>query len=516
MQPPEKPPEHLAEILSSLWLRSLAVGNRAGAEPRALQLDLTRSRPVDDNAFAADLDRTVENSFNIHRDGNRLVFKEEENPQARLLAEARNDRLFEDGSDKAELAKHARYALSGSEEVSRDFVAVVLGPHWKESPWDGPVQVVTPDRWGDRMPLVVLPEAPADLDRQLGPWLKAHMPSGRNTVRFLFPKPSMGSLYRDRELLVAARAVLRAGQWMDQNAAYRPLHKKYKKQLEDALKERFSQFALLDRWNYQNPERSRFHLEGIQAQGEAIPGAVEQAIRTNLFEAETFQELVLALADGQAPVSKLLSELREPRPNGEPCLPWLGETLVKERLVRLCARGLVALNLRGTETLQRKPGEDEQEAWQRMKGRLPGGRQLEEVWILRPVAQGSSGTVAPEGGGNPGGASPTAAGNGGAGAVQHPTPPPFVPGGGGGMPPGGLFGGGSTPATPIRRSLEFPSNSPINLLGQAEKSRIGLASKVHQASLRVESITGAQLQEMLRKLPDGMRYQLELEVDEAP
>lgn len=510
MQHPEKPPERLAELLSSLWLRSLAVGKTAGAEPRALQLDLTRASRIDDNAFAADLDRTVENSFNIHRDGNRLVFREEENPQARLLAEARNDRLFADGSDVAELAKHARYALSGSEDVSRDFVVVVLGPRWQDAPWDGPVQVVPPPSWGDRLPLMVLPEAPSSPGALLGPWLKTHVPSGRNTVRFLYPKPSQGHLYRDRELLVAARAVLRAGQWMDSNPTYRPLHKKYKKQLEDALKDRFGRFAVLDRWNFQDPKQSVFHEEGIQAQGPAVPGAVETALRTNLFEAEVFEEFVATLAAGQQSVARLLSELREPRPNGEPCLPWLGETLVKERLVRLCARGRVALNLRGTETLQRKAGEDEQDAWQRMKGKLPGGKQLEEVLILPPVAEGATGT--------PGGASPTAAGNGGASATQDPVPPYVpVPAGGGGPPlppPGGLFGGTPTAAAPQRRTVESAPNSPLNLLGQLEKSKVGPGTKVHSASLRVEGMSGAQLQDWIRKLPDGLRYGLSLEVEE--
>ncbi len=506
IQHPEKPPQHLSEMLSSLWLRSLAVARHAGAEPRALQLDITRDRRVDDNTFAADLDRTVENSFNIHRDGNRLVFREEENPQARLLAEARNDRLFADGSDHAELARHARYVLSGSEDISRDFVAVVLGPKWVEEPWIGPVQVVPPEQWKDRLPLVVLPEAPAALGPQLGPWLKAHLATGRNTVRFLFPKPSTGNLYRDRELLVAARAVLRATEWSEHNSAYRPLHKKYRKQLEDALKERFSQFAVLDRWSFQNPERSQFNVESLNAQGAAIPPAVEQAIRDNLFEAEAFQELVLQLAQAQAPVSRLLSDLREPRPNEERCLPWLGETQVKERLLRLCSRGTVALNLRGAETLQRAAGEPEADAWQRMKGRLPGGRQLDEVLILPPLPQGSSGTVgAMEGGG---GASTTSGGHQGPGAVHEtPTPP---------VPPSGLFGAGPAPALPARRNLEAPANSSLNLLGYLETSRVGPGAKVHRAEVRVEGITGSQLQELLRKLPDGMRYGLSLEVDQTP
>lgn len=80
---------HLQEIVGALWLRSIAVGNLAGAEPQTLQVDITRSKAVDDNAFNVELATIVENSFNIHQDGNRLVFREEENLQERLRGDLR-------------------------------------------------------------------------------------------------------------------------------------------------------------------------------------------------------------------------------------------------------------------------------------------------------------------------------------------------------------------------------------------------------------------------------------------
>ena len=104
---------HLKEIVSALWLRSIAVGNMAGAEPAVLQTDITRDEPVDDNAFEAELSCIVENSFNIHEVGGRLVFKEEENPQAMVMASARNDKLFQDRSDHVELAR--KYGTSSPE-----------------------------------------------------------------------------------------------------------------------------------------------------------------------------------------------------------------------------------------------------------------------------------------------------------------------------------------------------------------------------------------------------------------
>jgi len=117
---------HLHQIVGSLWLRSIAVGNLAGAEPAILQVDITREKPLDENAFRVELATIVENSFNIHQDGQRLVFREEENPQAKLMACARNDKLFSDGSDLAQLAKEIRYVVGGSEEVAKTFRVIAL------------------------------------------------------------------------------------------------------------------------------------------------------------------------------------------------------------------------------------------------------------------------------------------------------------------------------------------------------------------------------------------------------
>jgi hypothetical protein len=54
---------HLQEIVGALWLRSIAVGNLAGAEPVVLQADITKAEPIDDNAFQVELATIVENSL---------------------------------------------------------------------------------------------------------------------------------------------------------------------------------------------------------------------------------------------------------------------------------------------------------------------------------------------------------------------------------------------------------------------------------------------------------------------
>jgi hypothetical protein len=126
---------HCEEIISALWLRSLTVDRLAGAEPAELQIDITRSKPIDDNQFEAELSTIVDNSFNIHPVGGRLVFKHEENARSKLLAHAKNDKLFQHGEDIDHLAKEIRAVIGGPEEVSQKFRVVVLKRKWESDPW---------------------------------------------------------------------------------------------------------------------------------------------------------------------------------------------------------------------------------------------------------------------------------------------------------------------------------------------------------------------------------------------
>ena len=236
-------------------------------------------------------------------------------------------------------------------------------------------------------------------------------------MRFLLPRVGSSSVFYDRDLLVLARAEMKALEWSSQTPEYRKLHTKYQGELRDILKKRFDRFAVLHRWNFADPAQCEFHVEAVKATGVQIPEAIETALVNDLFVPEDFAELVLTAAGDNASVGKLLRELQEPRPAGQDCIPWLGETAMKERILRLCARGKIAINLRGMEYLQAMPGEDEDAAWRRLRPKLSyTGRQLDEVFLLVPSAVPATGGAAPTG----------------------PTTPP----------PGGLFGGGATKADP--------------------------------------------------------------------
>lgn len=506
---------HLQEIVGALWLRSIAVGNSAGAEPPTLQVDITRSKPIDDNAFQVELATIVENSFNIHQEGTHLVFREEENPRARLMACARNDKLFADGSDQTQLAKQISYVIGGTEEVPKTFRVITLPKSWQSDPWTPIDETERPDHWDGRIPILVLPEEPENMDQCLGRWLKNHLQKRRNTIRFLLPRSGSKNVFLDRDLLILTRAEMKAQEWGAQNPEYRRLHKEFENALRDNLKKRFDRFALLQRWNFADPNQCHFSVETLKKQGSQIPEGIEETIANDLFVPEDFEDLVLQAAANNDPLGKLLREFQEPRPAGKDCIPWLGETAMKERILRLCARGKIAINLRGLEYLQAHPGEDAEAAWKRLRPKLSyTGRQLDEVFVMEPSAVPTTGGSTPP---SVPASSSAAQSLFGVDGASNPAPSSFTePSPAEGTPsPSEMFAGNATPAVSKPRiSFHNPPTSPLNLIGKMESWGIGPATQVAEVSLKVPAATGAQLKDLLKKLPDGMTFEIQLEKED--
>jgi hypothetical protein len=333
-------------------------------------------------------------------------------------------------------------------------------------------------------------------------------------VRFLLPRTDSSNLYLDRDLLVLARASMKAQEWSAQSPEYRRLQTKYQGELRDLLKKRFDRFAILQRWNFINPMECVFQVESLRAQGAQIPEAIERAIAEDLFVPEDFADLVREAAGESASLGKLLRELQEPRPAGQDCIPWLGEPAMKERILRLCARGRIAINLRGTEYVQAEPGEQEETAWRRMKPKLSvTGRQLDEVFLMLPSAVPATG-----------GSTPPAPNMVESAAVVYPSdgtsPDPvretqaldgYTPATSDGI--GSIFGGGPSIRTRVRHSN--PPTSPLNLIGKIEGWGVGPATPVSDVTIRLSAATGAQLKELLKKLPDGLTFELSLEKEEG-
>ena len=401
-----------------------------------------------------------------------------------------------------------RYVLGGTESVAKAPRVVVLGANWTAEPWSGLDEADLPAQWDDRIPLLVVPEPPDKVQARLGTWLKERLQTRRNAVRFLLPRDGSENLFYDRDLLVLARAVLLADKWKAQNPEFKKLHQKYERELRDILKRRFDRFAILATWNFQAPSQCTFHIESHKEEGSKIPEKVDELVAKNLFVSEDFDALVLAAAAQNESVGKLLRELQEPRPGGADCIPWLGETLMKEKLVRICARGEVAINLRGMEHLQVRAGENEESAWKRMRGKLGTGKHLDETYVLLPQAVPHAEgvvppVVPPQGTGQLSLHPPTTAGETGGDNSQPPIATP---------PDGNIFVDGPTRSTKLLSTAG--ATSALNLLGKVESWGITTGTQVQDVQLKVANLTGAQLNDLLRKLPDGITYELILNKEE--
>ena len=494
------PVPNARELISAIWVRSMSPSKIAGGTPAALHLDITRDQVVDDNAFQAELVLLIENSVNIHGDevqGGPLRFGTTENPRSKVRACAKNDKLWHPNASTtaaqttvypARDVEHIRNTLkhilvpdSGT-PASR---VVVLGSSWNSDPWSEVDDNDHPSKW-DRPVLLVMPEQAGntaqDASKLLGPWLAKFVQTRRNTVRFLLLAPGAKDLFSDPDLVYTARcSYLCSKEAWGADSTYRALHTDFDRPLRNELKARFSRFAILQTWDYQQPDNCHFEVEKVTAQGTDIPAHVEERVLADLFDATEFEKAVIAAAKDADLVGGLLDELSEPPPpNTGAAIPYLGDTKIYERILAVAAKGDIVLNVNGNWIGRLAEHETDQDAlrYVRTKG-FKTGQEMRQVQLALPSAVGGASVTAPGGSTTqptpqP---SPTGAGTGGAttgGITTGGLPPTGGTGSQGGASPGGT--GPTTGPTGGPGSIPFPKTtrtsepkSGLNLSGCFEE-----------------------------------------------
>jgi len=524
---------HAREAVSGIWMRSLSATNVLGGTREELQLDLTRATVIDDNSFTADLATIVENSFNIHEVGTadkRFCFKLEENPLSKVKATAKNDKLFEPEvptpngllpvmKDQAFIRQVLEHSLrspdSPAEPPSR---VIVLDPNWENSPWAIIPTQDLPERW-EKPVLIVLPSAPTDVNATLGPWLATHVTVKRNMVRFLIPKAGSKNLYDDADLRRVARCASLSKTWKESEPVYADIFRRFDKDLRRELAERFDRFALLQRWNYQQPALCTFHVEPFSATPDKVAKTVEESARAAFFAPEDFEAFIVEAAIRGETMRQVMALLREPpaRPNAD-SIPYLGDHATIEQTIRVTAKDKIALNVAGTWQ-RAEPGESEEDAYKRLRSRcFRTGRELDEIQLGLPDQVGGGGVAVPP--------PRTAAPVGGTGLFP-PLAPPVAPPTGGGLialpnvPPvitsstGGGGGNGEAPPIPsvppmtvIRQSNG--AKTGINLLGDIERWGLPDADRITLATLTMRGLTVKELRELCTKLPPKLLAELQI------
>jgi hypothetical protein len=54
----------------------------------------------------------------------------------------------------------------------------------------------------------------------------------------------------------------------------------------------------------------------------------------------------------------------------------------------------------------------------------------------------------------------------------------------------------------------------LNLIGKLESWGIGPASQISEISIKISSASGAQIKEVLKRLPESLSYEINLEKEE--
>jgi len=525
------------ELASTIWMRSMSPGKNAGGTPAILHLDITRGTAIDDNSFQAELALLIENSVNIHGDevpGGPLWFGVSENPRSKVRACAKNNKLWHIGAVPTagqtvypgKDVQHVRNTLRHifvPETTSPPSRVIILGPNWKNDPWNDVDEADRPEKW-DRPVLLVVPDqiegGPTGINATLGAWLAKHVQKKRNTIRFLLPAADTLSLFSDEELIYSARcSFLCSREGWGSDTTYRALHQDFDRPLRASLKSRFNRFAVLRKWDYQKPQNCAFEIEKITEQGGDIPTAVEAKILSDLFDQTEFKQFVLKRAKDSDFVGSMMDDLTEPPPpNAGEAIPFLGETKIYEFVLDIAASGDLVLNVSGTWIGRRSEDATDDDALRYIRGKaFRTGQEMRQIQLGLPGAVGG-GTVTvpnpPPGGTTQPGTGGTIPPAGGTGTTY----PPITTGGGRTIceprEPGGTIGGGGViPPAPIPAIKTKKSEEPatgINLSGCFETWGVPTSQAIETARIEFSGLTAQQIKQILQRIPSTFKATLEI------
>jgi len=526
------------ELVSAIWMRSMSPGKNAGGNPVQLHLDITKSNAVDDNAFQAELALLIENSVNIHGDevpGGPLWFGIHENPRSKVRACAKNNKLWQAGAvpaggqsvypgrDIAHIRATLRHIFV-PETTQPPSRVIVLGPGWKDAPWNEVDEADKPSKW-DRPVLLVIPDqingGQANISSCLGVWLAKHVQKRRNTIRFLLLASDTKGLLADGELLYSARcSFLCSREGWGSDVTYRALHQDFDRPFRQSLKSRFNRFAVLQKWDFQQPQNCVFDVVKITAQGGDIPAAVEAKVLTDLFDQTEFKSFVLNRAKDSDFVGSLMDDLIEPPPpNSGDAIPFLGETKAYESILDIAAEGLVVLNVSGTYIGRRPEDATDEDARRYIRSKaFRSGQEMRQIRLGLPSTVGG-GTVTLDIVPPDGRSIPTADVSPQSGMEGGSTFPSAEEGPQTG---GGDDGSTSTAESPKPQALptmklrrtEEPATG-INLSGSFEAWGVSSSQSIEKARIEFCGLTAQQIKQILQRIPSAFKASLEIEYKEG-
>lgn len=478
---------HFREIMGALWLRSIAIKQFSGATGVDIQLDITKEHPIDDNYFQLELTQVVENSFNIHFDNGNYIFKESDNPQAKLTMYARNEKLFEDNRDKAFLSEQMETEFNVGTTIDDEGKVIVLPHNWREISLTEYVRDKYRPGFEGMLKILVVPESPHNINEILAGWLKENVEAERNSYIFLLPPANSENIFTEKNFKLLGRMVLLAGDWKNDSTEYRKLRERYLKELRKKLKEQFTRLVSLRSWNFTDTAMCEFYTVSVSDSGSGLVDSVRKAILKDLYVVEDAREIILASSQNNYTIERLVKELQEPRALGQDCVPWVGISEVKNQVAQLYSEGKLAINYREKDLYQKKVDQDQGEAKQFISRILKSvtGRYIGEVTVIQPVAEPSQSDLGED----------AIFGEGGKDASFQ----------------------GSELVEEPRDSVfdELAMESPISVLEALEyleKNKISGTTRLHELVLKVNQTDGQTAKDTLKRFSDDSTVKLSFKI----
>lgn len=345
----ENCPPIAERALASLYVRSLSMSQRPGSSREQIQADLSISSPFEDTIFKDQWAQICDNSYNVHDIQGRYVFKVDENPRTKVLAHARNPKLFQQGQDVEKILKIIEATFAPRTSADRDrFRYSILGREWRSAPYSS-------GTYGGKNPTSEVGEGQAcyvfipnilnngDGKKQLSDFISRYLPRYKNLCRFVVPTTN---IFEDPDILRFARAYYFADQWKSQ-PEYARLAQEFERNLAEQLASVFASVWIIDRWDVQNTANVHFSVLPVSGRPHEMFSIIDKEIAQNFFSIDDFNAWILNFVNSnnreQQKFSFLRSLLEEPRLFPGTTIPWTSPNHVFEVILQGCLKGTYAI-----------------------------------------------------------------------------------------------------------------------------------------------------------------------------
>jgi hypothetical protein len=487
----ENCPSFTDKALASLYVRSLNMAKAKGVSREQIQADVSISSKIDDNLFKDQWAQIFDNSYNVHEKLGKYFFDIPENARTKVLAHARNSKLFEHGQDLDKILGITEWAYSPKNSTDKGrFRFCILGKNWKQNPFvEGQFRGKLPTDIGDGQACYVfIPEAleNGNIKQAIGKFLTGFIPNYKNLIRFVVPSRN---IFEDKAILLNARALHFADSWKEQDQEYSRLKDHYQNELQKEIASAFSKVVIISQWDHQNFQNISFETIEVDGQSTTMFAEIDQKVERDHFSIDDFKSLILDAVKSNNIERQKLSNLRriieEPRPFPNAVIPWTRPSHIFEVIIDGVMNGQYAIQT-NTGIVQLTTGKTPEQIRRELPP--PQWNRWDSLHVTEALGV-----------------------HGGTGIPDMPSDTISNPISGGGWSGDGTKEPNPNPATSnsigkLMRDLGY-GKAPLQILDQLERWGVTKETKLHDVSIVFTSLSGEHLRKIIQsfdtEIPDS-------------